>query len=91
MQCDAPEILDVKARCTILRVKDVLPTSILLPEDKDGWACWEHSKNCAPSHLPTNCSMHPKLAIIPNCHLFFVCGEKKTAATLLLCDQCQHG
>lgn len=36
---EAPTTLDVKAGRTILRVKDVLPSGILLLEAKDGREC----------------------------------------------------
>ena len=91
LQREAPTTLDVKAGRTILRVKDVLPSGILLLEGKDGRECREHSKNCAPCHLPIDGSIHPELAIVPEGLPCFVCGEKKGAATMLLCDHCQRG
>lgn len=91
LQREAPTTLDVKAGRTILRVKDVLPSGILLLEGKDGRECREHSKNCAPCHLPIDGSVHPELAVVPDGLPCFVCGEKKGAATMLLCDQCQRG
>ena len=45
LQRETPTTLDVKAGRTILRVKDVLPSGILLLEGKDGRECREHSKN----------------------------------------------
>ena len=84
-------MLDVRAGHTILRVKDVLPSGILLPEDKDGREYQEHSKNCAPYYLSINGSVHPELAVVPQGLPCFVCGEKKGAATILLCDHCQCG
>ena len=36
LQCEAPTTLDVKARRTILRVKDILPGGVLFLEGKDG-------------------------------------------------------
>ena len=52
LQHEAPTILDVRAGCTIIRVKDVLPSGLLLLEDNDGKECREHPKNCVPCHLP---------------------------------------
>ncbi len=60
-------------------MKDVLPSGILLLEGKDGRECREHSKNCAPCHLPIDGSVHPELAVVPNGLPCFVC------------DQCQRG
>ena len=91
LQREAPTTLDVKAGRTILRVKDVLPSGILLLEGKDGRECREHSKNCAPCHLPIDGFVHPELAVVPDGLPCFVCGEKKGAATMLLCDRCQRG
>jgi len=90
LQLEALITLDVKARCTILHVKDVLSTSILLLEGKDGWECQEHSKNCAPYHLLVEDFAHSKLAVVLVGLSCYVCGEKKGATTMLLCDQCQH-
>lgn len=39
LQYDMPTTFDVKAWCTILHVKDVLPNGILLLEGTDGWKC----------------------------------------------------
>ena len=83
--------LHAKTGRTILRVKDVLSSGILLLQGKDGRECREHSKNCALYHLPIDGSVHPELAIVPDGFPCFICGEKKGAATILLCDQCQRG
>jgi hypothetical protein len=91
LQREAPTTLDVKAGRTILRVKDVLPSGILLFEGMDGRECREHSKNCAPCHLPIYGSVHPELAVVPQGLPYYVCGKKKGAATMLLCDHCQRG
>ena len=34
-------------------------------------------KICAPCHLPIEDTVHPKLAVVPEGHPCFVCGEKK--------------
>ena len=91
MQREAPTTLDVKAGRTILCVKDVLPSGILLLEGKDGRECRKHSQNYALCHLPINGSINPELAIVRDGFRCFICGEKKGAATMLLCDQCQIG
>ena len=91
LQREAPTTLDVKAGRTILRVKDILPSGVLLLEGKDGQECRDHTKNCAPCHLPIEGTICPKLAVVPTGYRCVVCGEKKGAATMLLCDQCQRG
>lgn len=91
LQPEAPTTLDVKAGRTILCVKDGLPIRILLLEGKDGRECREHSKNCALCHLSIDGSVHPELAVMPDGLPCFVCGEKKGATTMLLCDHYQRG
>ena len=51
LQRKAPTTLDVKAGRTVLRVKDILPSGVLLLEGKDGQECRDNTKNCAPCHL----------------------------------------
>jgi hypothetical protein len=62
---------------TILCVKEVLPSGLLLLEGKDGRKCREHSKNCAPCHLPIEGTVHPELAVVPEGLSYLMCGEKK--------------
>ena len=90
LQREAPTTLDVKAGRTILRVKDILPSGVLLLEGKDGQECRDNTKNCAPCHLPIEGTICPELAVVPAGYRCVVCGEKKGAATML-CDQCQRG
>ena len=83
--------MDVKAGRTILRVKEILPSGVLLLEGKDGQECRDNTKNCAPCHLPIEGTVHPEMAVVPPGYRCFVCGESKGVATVLLCDQCQCG
>ena len=48
LQREAPTTVDVRAGRTILQVKEVLPSDLLLLEGNDGRKCREHSKNYAP-------------------------------------------
>ena len=91
LQREAPTTLDVKAGRTILRVREVLPSGILLLVGKDGQEYRDNVKNCAPCHLPIEGTIQPELAIVPPGHKCFACGEKTGAATMLLCDRCQRG
>ena len=77
LQRVAPTTLDVRAGRTILRVKEVLPSRLLLLEDTDGKDYREHSKNYAPCHLSIEDTIHSKLAVMLEGHLCFVCEEKK--------------
>ena len=65
LQREAPTTLDVKAGRTILRVKEILPSGVLLLEGKDGQECRDHTKNCAPCHLPIEGIFSPELAVVP--------------------------
>lgn len=84
LQREGLTILDVKARHTILHIKDVLPSSIFLFDGEDGRKCQKHSKNCTPCHLPIDGYVHPKLALVLDGLRCFVCSEKKGVATILL-------
>ena len=86
LQCEAPMTLDIRAWRTIIRVKEVLPSGLLLLEGNDGKECREHSKNCASCHLLTEGTVHHGLDVVPEGLPCFVCGEKKITATILLCD-----
>ena len=83
--------MDIKAGRTILRLKEVLSSGLLLLEDNDGSECLEHSKSCIPCHLPIEGTSFSDLAVVLEGFPCFVCGKKKIAATMLVCDQCQHG
>jgi hypothetical protein len=83
--------LDVRAGRTILWVKEVLPSGLLLLEGKNDRERSKHSKNYAPCHLPIEGTVHPELAVVPKGLSCFMCGEKKRVATMLLYDQCQRG
>jgi hypothetical protein len=77
LQREAPTTLDVRVGRTILWVKVVLPSDLLLLEGKDGIKCREHSKNCAPCHLPIEGTVQLELAVVLEGLSCFVCGEKK--------------
>ena len=67
----------MRVRHTILRVKEVLPSGVLLLEGRNGRKYREHSKNYAPCHLPIESIVHFELAIVPEDFPCFVCGKKK--------------
>lgn len=91
LQRKVPTTLDVIVGHTILFVKSILPSGILLLEGKIGQKCREHSKNCAPCHHLMEGTLHPELAVMLEGLLCFVCGEKEGVTTILLCDKCQLG
>ena len=75
LQSEAPTTLDVKARRTILRMKEVLPSGMLLLESNNGRKYRKHSKNCAPCHLPIEGIVHHKLVVVQEGLPCFMCGE----------------
>jgi hypothetical protein len=46
------DTLDTSSSRTILRIKAIMPSGVLELQGVDGRAIWDHSKNCAPCHLP---------------------------------------
>ena len=68
-----PTTLNFRAGRTILWMKEVLPSGLLMLESKDGRECHEHSKNGAPCYLPIEGTVHPKLAAVPEGFPCFVC------------------
>ena len=86
LQHEAPTTLDMKAGRTILRVKEILPSGVLLLEGKDGQECKDNTKNYAPYHLPIKRTIFLELAMVLVGYKCVVCGEKKGVATMLLCD-----
>ncbi len=48
VQHEEPTTLNINARHTILQVKDVLPSGVILLEGKDGQECREKSKELCP-------------------------------------------
>ena len=66
--------LDVKGGYTILWMKEVLLSGVLLLEDKK---CCKHSKNYAPCHLPIEDTVHPKLAVVERIFHVLCVGRRK--------------
>lgn len=85
-----PTTLDVIVGHTIPCVKNILPSGILLLEWKIGKECREHSKDYVPCHHLMEGTLHPELVMVLEGLPCFVCGDKKNAATILLCDKCQR-
>ncbi len=46
------DILDTFSSRTILKIKAIRPSGVLKLQKVDGRTIWDHSKNCAPCHLP---------------------------------------
>jgi len=52
LQRQPNDILDIFFGRTILRIKAIKPLGVLELQGIDGCTIWDHSKNCAPCHLP---------------------------------------
>lgn len=87
LQYEVPTTFNVKIGYIFLDIKDVLSSSILLLEGKNGQ---EYLKNCTPSYLLIYDSIHLKLVVVPIGLFYFICNQKKNFATTFLYDQCQH-
>jgi hypothetical protein len=71
-----------------LRIKAILPSGVLLLEDKDGQEFRDNTKNCAPCHLSIEATIYLKLVVVPPRYRCCVSGESKGATTMLLRDLC---
>jgi hypothetical protein len=92
LQQVAPTTLDVVAWCTILRVREVLPSGVLLLEGRDGMDWKDHVQNCASCHLPNiDGTVDPTVAIVPARLKCMLCGLASGAATMLVCHSCSRG
>jgi hypothetical protein len=89
LQQTAPTTLDVTARRIILRVREVLGSGVLLLEGRDGKFWKDHTRNCAPCHLPhIDGTVHPGTSYISARLKCRLCGSPKRAATMVICDVC---
>jgi hypothetical protein len=52
LQRQPNDILDTFFDYTILRIKTIRPSSVLELQGANGRTIWDHSKSCAPCHLP---------------------------------------
>ncbi|CAM6086019.1 unnamed protein product [Calypogeia fissa] len=92
LQQAAPTTLDVTAGRTILRVREVLSSGVLMLEGRDGVVWKDHVRNCAPCHLPNvDGSMDPSLAPVSASLRCMLCGSARDAAWMLVCDSCSRG
>jgi hypothetical protein len=52
LQWQPNDTLDISFGCTILRIKAIKPSGVLELQEVYGRTTQDHSKNCAPCHLP---------------------------------------
>jgi hypothetical protein len=92
LQQTTPTTLDVTAGRTILRVREVLASGVLMLEGHDGVVWKDHVRNCAPCHLPNvDGTVDPSLAMVRAGLKCMLCGSKGGAAHMLVCDRCYRG
>jgi hypothetical protein len=84
--------LQPKARPSILRVKQVLPSGILQLQGKCGRTAEVHMDHCAPCHLPhLGGDIDPLLVDDVEHIVCEACGREEPESHLLLCDVCNAG
>ncbi|BBN10953.1 hypothetical protein Mp_5g07880 [Marchantia polymorpha subsp. ruderalis] len=91
LQQTAPTTLNVMAGRRILRVREVLPSRVLLLEGREGVVWKDHVRNCAPCHLPKiDGTMDPSLAIVRASLRCMLCGSAGQTVRMLVCDKCSR-
>jgi hypothetical protein len=92
LQRQPNDILDASSSRTILRIKAIRPSGVLELQGADGRTIQDHSKNCAPCHLP---NLDPTIItstwIPPLDYPCQVCQRIDDADQMLLCDNCNGG
>ncbi|KAH8967809.1 hypothetical protein BDL97_03G095600 [Sphagnum fallax] len=86
------DILDTSSGRTILRIKAIRPLGVLELQGADGRTIRDHSKNCAPYHLP---NLDPTIItstwIPPLDYPCQLCQRTDDADQMLLYDNCNGG
>jgi hypothetical protein len=86
------DTLDTSSGRTILRIKAIRPSGVLELQGACGCTIRDHSKNCAPCHLP---NLDPTIItstwIPPLDYPCQVCQRIDNADQMLLCDNCNGG
>jgi hypothetical protein len=76
----------------ILRVREVLGSGVLHLVGRDGKSWKDHTRNCAPCHLPHIDGMvHPSTSYVPAGLKCRLCGSPKRAATMVIYNVCSTG
>ncbi len=92
LQHTTPMMLDVTAGCTILRVRKVLASGVLMLEGRDGVISKDHVRNCASCHFPNvDGRVDPSLVVIHAGLRCMLCGSRGGIAHMLVCDRCSRG
>ncbi len=92
LQQTAPTTLDVTIGRTILRVRNVLASGVLMLEGRDGVIWKDHVCNCAPCHLPNvDGTVDPSLVVVQAGLRCMLCRFRGGIAHMLVCDRCFRG
>ncbi len=86
------DTLDTSSGHTILRIKAIMPSGVLKLQGTNERTIRDHSKNCAPCHLP---NLDPTIITLtwipPLDYPCQVCQRTDDADRMLLCDNCNGG
>ncbi len=92
LQRQPNDTLDISSGCTILRIKAIKPSCVLELQGVDKHTIRDHSKNCAPCHLP---NLDPTIImstwIPPFDYPCQICQRTDDADQMLLCDNYNGG
>jgi hypothetical protein len=92
LQRQPNDTLDISYGRIILRIKAIRPSGVLELQGADGRTIRDHSKNCAPCHLP---NLDPTIItstwIPPLDYPCQVCQRTDDVDHMLLCDKCNGG
>jgi len=92
LQRQPNDILDTSSNCTILRIKAIKPSDVLELQGADKCTIQDHSKNCAPYHLPNlDFTIITSTWIPPLDYPCQVCQKKNDTDQMLLCDNYNGG
>lgn len=94
VQRQIQDTLEPSTGCVILRVKALRPSGVLLLEGSDGCTTTDHSKDCAPCHLPNlDATIVTAIAgwVPPRNYPCQVYQSPEDPELMLLCDGCNGG
>jgi hypothetical protein len=89
LQQQPNDTLDTSFGHTILRIKAIMPSSVLELQGANGRTIRDHSKNYAPYHLLNLDHTIITLTWIPP--LDYPCQKTDDVDQMLLCDNCNGG
>jgi len=86
------DTLNTSSTCTILRIKAIKPLGVLELQGTNERIIQDHSKNCAPCHLPNlDPTIIMSIWIPPLDYPCQVCQRADDVDQMLLCNNCNGG